>query len=112
MLPFLRTPAVSMAMNALPSRSKRTSTLSRVVPATSLTIMRSLLGQAVDERALAGVAPADDGQLQGHFGLRRSYHRSGGSSSCDAAEQLALAAVLLGADADGIAVAELVELGG
>ena len=41
-LPFLRTPAVSMAMNALPSRSKRTSTLSRVVPGTSLTIMRSL----------------------------------------------------------------------
>ena len=31
-----------MAMNAWPSRSKRTSTLSRVVPATSLTIMRSL----------------------------------------------------------------------
>ena len=31
-----------MAMNALPSRSKRTSTLSRVVPGTSLTIMRSL----------------------------------------------------------------------
>ena len=38
---FLRTPAVSMAMNCLPSRSKRTSTLSRVVPATSLTIIRS-----------------------------------------------------------------------
>ena len=30
-----------MAMNVLPSRSKRTSTLSRVVPGTSLTIIRS-----------------------------------------------------------------------
>ena len=42
MLPLRRTPAVSMARNTLPSRSKRTSTLSRVVPGTSLTIMRSL----------------------------------------------------------------------
>ena len=41
-LRFLRTPAVSMAVNVRPSRSKRTSTLSRVVPGTSLTIMRSL----------------------------------------------------------------------
>ena len=36
-----RKPGVSMAMNALPSSSKRTSTLSRVVPGTSLTIIRS-----------------------------------------------------------------------
>ncbi len=36
-----RKPGVSMARNALPSSSKRTSTLSRVVPGTSLTIIRS-----------------------------------------------------------------------
>ena len=36
-----RKPGVSMAMNALPSSSNRTSTLSRVVPGTSLTIIRS-----------------------------------------------------------------------
>ena len=34
-------PGVSMAMKTLPSRSKRTSTLSRVVPGTSLVIIRS-----------------------------------------------------------------------
>ena len=36
-----RRPGVSIAMNSLPSSSKRTSTLSRVVPGTSLTIIRS-----------------------------------------------------------------------
>ena len=36
-----RRPGVSIAMNDLPSSSNRTSTLSRVVPATSLTIIRS-----------------------------------------------------------------------
>ncbi len=41
MLLVRRKPGVSMAMNALPSSSKRTSTLSRVVPGTSLTIIRS-----------------------------------------------------------------------
>ena len=94
------TPAVSMAMNVLPSRSKRTSTLSRVVPGTSLTIMRSALGQAVDERALAGVAPADDGQLQGRL-VRRRPRLVGRRAASPAigVEQLRLAAVLLGADA-------------
>ena len=38
---FLRTPAVSMTTSDLPSFSKRTSTLSRVVPGTSDTITRS-----------------------------------------------------------------------
>jgi hypothetical protein len=37
----LRKPGVSIARKALPSISKRTLTLSRVVPGTSLTIMRS-----------------------------------------------------------------------
>src|SRR5947208_2415558 len=45
MLFFLRTPAVSMATNPFPSRSNRTSTLSRVVPATSDTIIRSALAR-------------------------------------------------------------------
>ena len=36
-----RMPGVSMATNALPSSSNRTSTLSRVVPGISLTIIRS-----------------------------------------------------------------------
>src|SRR5215211_4471916 len=38
---FLRTPAVSMTTSVLPSFSKRTSMLSRVVPGTSDTITRS-----------------------------------------------------------------------
>ena len=41
MLLLRRSPGVSMATKGLPSSSKRTSTLSRVVPATSLVIMRS-----------------------------------------------------------------------
>ena len=41
MLLVRRRPGVSMATNALPSSSNRTSTLSRVVPGISLTIIRS-----------------------------------------------------------------------
>ena len=38
---------MSMAMKVLPSSSKRTSTLSRVVPGTSLTIIRSALASVL-----------------------------------------------------------------
>ena len=42
-----RRPGVSIAMKGLPSSSKRTSTLSRVVPAISLTIIRSALASVL-----------------------------------------------------------------
>ena len=69
------------------------------------------LGQAVDERALAGVAAADDRQFQGRV-LRRLLQRFGRRQPLgDEVEQLVAAAVLQGADADQLAAAELVELG-
>ena len=70
------------------------------------------LGQAVDERALAGVAPADDGQLQGRVLRRRLQRFRRRQPFGDQVEQLVAVAVLLGADADQLAAAELVELGG
>ena len=52
-----------MAMNALPSSSKRTSTLSRVVPGTSLTIIRSAWASVLTSVLLPDVAAADDRHL-------------------------------------------------
>src|SRR5205807_8849781 len=69
------------------------------------------LGQAVDERALAGIAAADDGELQGRVFRRRLQRLRRGQPLRDQAEQLVAVALLLGADADQLAAAELVELG-
>src|SRR5438270_1621867 len=96
MLPLRRTPAVSMATNTLPSRSKRTSTLSRVVPATSLTIMRSSWARAL-MKVLLPVLPADDGQLQGVVQVGRGLRAPLRQTLVDQLEQLLTAAVLLGA---------------
>ena len=93
-----RKPGVSMAMKDLPSSSNRTSTLSRVVPGTSLTIIRSAWQSVLTKRALARVPPAHDRQLHerlfgGHF--RR---RGGGQSLANRLQQIVLAAVLVNAD--------------
>src|SRR5438132_384312 len=69
------------------------------------------LGEAIDERALARVAPADGGQLHRRF-LRRFEAIGRRQALEDEVEQMVLAAVLLGADAQELAAAELVELGG
>src|SRR5262249_11132278 len=69
------------------------------------------LGQAVDERALARVAPADDGQLHGHVEVRLGLILLRQALE-DEVEQLLLAAVLVGADANQLGPADLVELGG
>ena len=55
------------------------------------------LGQAVDERALADVAPADDGELESHL-ARRRLRRVGGKFRQDGVEEFSLAELLIGTD--------------
>ena len=65
--------------------------------------------QGVDEGRLAGVGPADHGDL--HLGVGRlARRRPAGSISLDQLQQLLLVAVLLRRDGDRLAPAELVEL--
>ena len=62
--PNSRRPAVSARITGQPPRSRWTSITSRVVPAVSDTIADVALRQQVDQRRLAGVGRADDGDAQ------------------------------------------------
>src|SRR3977135_3669323 len=113
---FLRTPAVSMATNCRPSRSKRTSTLSRVVPATSLTIMRSLSARQLMNVLLPVLRrPTMASFIAGSRGAPSPPARRGGTAAPQRGglgQQLVAVAVLAGADAQHAPLAELVKLGG
>src|SRR5207244_1737928 len=67
------------------------------------------LSETIDEGALAGVAFADDRELQSRVRLRRFVRGLGGKMEFNRFEKLCLAAVLLSADAQHVAEAELVE---
>ena len=89
-----RTPGVSMAMNVLPSSSNRTSTLSRVVPGTSLTIIRSALASVLTNVLLPTLRrPTIATFIAGSVAAAASHH-FGGSLAMNRVQQLALAAVL------------------
>lgn len=70
-----------------------------------------ILGDAVDESALAGVTSADNGDLQGHVRGNGSSGVGRGQLLDDAIEQGLLAPVLVGADRNDVVGAELVKLG-
>ena len=114
MLLVRRRPGVSMAMNALPSSSKRTSTLSRVVPGTSLTIIRSAWASVLTNVLLPVLRrPTMATFITGSSATSRSLPSGGGQSLDDrlqAARRGCDSAVVL--MADQLAAAELVELVG
>ena len=97
-LPFLRTPAVSMAMKTLPSRSKRTSTLSRVVPAHLADDHALALGQALMNVLLPVLRRPTMASFIATWPAAVSSSPAAGQQFADALEQLVLAAVLHGAD--------------
>ena len=83
-----------MAMNVLPSSSNRTSTLSRVVPGTSLTIIRSALASVLTNVLLPVLRrPTIATFIVGSSG-GASNIAIGGSLRENRVEQLLLAAVL------------------
>ena len=107
-------PGVSIATNGLPSSSKRTSTLSRVVPGTSLTIIRGALTSVLMNVLLPTlrrptIATFISGSVAAFFGLvveRRRQLRD------DHVQQHGPVAILQRADAQRLAGAETVELVG
>ena len=105
-----RRPGVSMAMNGLPSSSKRTSTLSRVVPGTSLTIIRSAWASVLTNVLLPTLRRPTMASFITPSRRRRAGRSSAGSSST-AVQQRVPAAILRGAGAHHLA-AELVEFVG
>ena len=108
-----RTPAVSMAMNVRPSRSKRTSTLSRVVPGTSLTIIRSLSARLLMKVLLPVLRRPTMASLRatGLSAFSASPRFLGRQPFGNQLQQQVAVAVLLGTDQHQLAAAELVELG-
>ncbi len=108
---FLRTPAVSMAVNVRPSRSKRTSTLSRVVPGTSLTIMRSLSARLLMNVLLPVLRRPTMASFSAAFFGAASSASGGRQSFADQVEQLVPVAVLLALTQTSLP-SRLVELGG
>ena len=102
MLLLRRKPGVSMAMNALPSSSKRTSTLSRVVPGTSLTIIRSACASVLTSVLLPTFRRPTIATFITGSGGASSAASSGRFRQplADRVEQFRLAAIFLGADAD------------
>ena len=105
-------PGVSMAMKALPSISKRTSTLSRVVPGTSLTIIRSASASVLTKVLLPMFRrPTMATFMSGSAGGSSSISSGGGSRSTMAADNSSRPHVIHGADRQHLA-AETIELGG
>ena len=106
-------PGVSMATNALSSSSNRTSTLSRVVPGTSLTIIRSAPASVFTNVLLPTLRrPTMATRISGSRPDRpRPPSRGAARRRCDQ-QGMFLAAVLERADLHRHAVAELAELVG
>ena len=104
-----RIPAVSTRQKGFPSRRMIVSVLSRVVPGNLAHEEPFLAAQPVDDRRLADVDPADDGDAQGLF--LPVERRSGGQEGGDPLPELVDIDLVLGRDGDDVLVPEPVVFG-
>ncbi len=106
-------PGVSIAVKHLPSNSNRTSTLSRVVPGTSLTIIRSAWASVFTKVLLPVLRrPTMATFISASGGSVFSVSLRLGQAFDDHVEQLLVIPILPRAGADQLALAELVKFVG